>query len=132
MKVLDASALLAYLGNEPGAEVVEAALADGGAVMHTVNWAEVLTKRAERGDDPTSLQAALTQSGLVHRLLAIDPGQPEDAVQVAAFRISTRPAGLSLGDRYCLALGSRLGAAVLTADRAWSGLAVGVHIDLIR
>ena len=130
--MLDASALLAYLGNEPGAEVVEAALAEGDAVMHTVNWAEVLTKRAERGDDPASLQAALTQSGLVHRLLAIDPGQSEDAVQVAALRMSTRPAGLSLGDRYCLALGVRLGAPVLTADRAWSSLTVGIQIDLLR
>lgn len=132
MKVLDASALLAFLGNELGADVVEAALAEGNAVMHTVNWAEVLTKRAERGDDPASLAETLTQSGLIHQLLTIDPGQPEDAVQVAAFRMSTRPAGLSLGDRYCLALGIRLGAPVLTADRAWGSLNAGVQIDLIR
>ena len=130
--MLDASALLAFLANEAGADVVEAALAAGGAVMHTVNWAEVLTKRAERGDDPAILEAAFIQSGLVHQLLAIDPGQPEDAVRVAALRMGTRPAGLSLGDRYCLALGVRLGIPVLTADRAWRGLAIGVQIDLIR
>jgi len=132
LKVLDASALLAFLGNEPGADQVQAALAEGATIMHTVNWAEVLTKRAERGDDPVQLELALTQSGLIHQLLAIDPGQPVDAVQVAALRLDTRAAGLSLGDRYCLALGIRLGAPVLTADRAWSRLTLDVQIDLIR
>ena len=132
MKVLDASALLAFLGNEPGAEVVQAALSEGGVVMHTVNWAEVLSKRAERGDDPAQVHAALTASGLIGRLVVIDPGTPEDAMNVAALRPATREGGLSLGDRYCLALGRRLNAPVLTTDRAWSDLAVGVTVQQIR
>lgn len=131
MSVLDASALLAYLGNEPGAERVQLALA-GGAVIHHVNWAEVLTKRAERGDDPAALQARLVRSGLVGQLLRIDAGHPDDAVQVAALRAATRQAGLSLGDRFCLALGQRLGVRVLTADQSWAVLDLGAPVDLLR
>lgn len=131
MKVLDASALLAFLADEPGAQQVQMALA-GGAVMHHVNWAEVLTKRAERGDDPAELQARLTRRGLIGQLLTIDAGQPQDDVQVAALRVQTRHAGLSLGDRFCLALGQRLAVPTLTADRAWATLDVGVQIELLR
>ncbi|GGR20060.1 type II toxin-antitoxin system VapC family toxin [Deinococcus ruber] len=132
MNVLDASALLAFLNNEPGAQRVQEVLATGDSVIHTVNWAEVLTKRAERGDDPVHLHARLTRAGLIGQLLTVDPGQPDDALQVAAFRALTRPLGLSLGDRYCLALGLRLQAPVLTADRAWTTLSLGITVELIR
>lgn len=56
--VLDASALLAFLGDEPGADVVERAL-EQGAVMSAVNWAEVLSKAAEVGEDPDALATRL-------------------------------------------------------------------------
>ena len=47
-------------------------------------------------------------------------------------RSVTRHAGLSLGDRACLALGDRLGCPVVTADRVWASLDVGVAIVVIR
>lgn len=131
MTVLDASALLAYLADEPGAEHVQTALSHG-CTIHQVNWAEVLSERAERGDEPRHLQGQLTRHGLIGQLLQIDPGHPDDALHVAELRVSTRPAGLSLGDRYCLALGRRLNTPVLTTDRAWSGLDVGVQIEQLR
>lgn len=131
MTVLDASALLAYLADEPGADHVQAALGHG-CTIHHVNWADVLSKRAERGDEPRQLQERLTSRGLIGQLLQIDAGQPDDAVQVAELHVNTRHAGLSLGDRYCLALGRRLSAPVLTTDRAWSDLDVGVQVRLIR
>jgi ribonuclease VapC len=56
----------------------------------------------------------------------------EDADVAADLRLLTRQAGLSFGDRACLALGRRLGLPVLTADRAWATLEVGVHIQLLR
>jgi ribonuclease VapC len=129
--VLDASALLAWFFDEPGADRVDQALVQG-AVMHTVNWAEVLSKLAERGLDPEAVEADLNDRGVLGQTLTVDAGQLEDARTVAALRPLTRSAGLSLGDRYCLALGIRLGGPVLTADRAWAALELAVPVELIR
>lgn len=52
--VLDASALLAYLHGETGASVVTAALIQETAIS-SVNWAETLSKLAERGQNPESV-----------------------------------------------------------------------------
>ncbi|MGW6130331.1 type II toxin-antitoxin system VapC family toxin [Cellulomonas sp. NPDC055163] len=110
--VLDASAILAYLGGEPGADITEQALADG-AACSTVNWSEVAQKvRAAGGDWPVAT-ALLSSYGL-----AVHDGTTADAER-AATRWA-RGSGLSLGDRFCLALGDRLDATVLTADQAWS------------
>ena len=129
--VLDASAVLAWVFDEPGADRVDEALLRG-SVIHAVNWAEVLSKLAERGVDPGEAEQDLSERGVLGQTLTVDAGQPEDARTVAALRPLTRSAGLSLGDRYCLALGMRLGQAVLTADRAWGALDVGVTVELIR
>ena len=131
MSVLDASALLAWLQNEPGAERVDAAL-HGGATIHTVNWAEVLTKLASKGAVPTEVATELTERGMLGQLLSVDPGAAEDAVSVADLYAVTRSAGLSLGDRYCLALGQRLNQPVLTTDRAWETLTLPVTLELVR
>ncbi|MCY1703707.1 type II toxin-antitoxin system VapC family toxin [Deinococcus sp. SL84] len=129
MTVLDASALLTYLFGEPGAEEVSRRLP--GSVMHTVNFAEVLTKLAERGLAPEEALGQMEASGLL-QVVRIDPGTLEDAAAVAQLRPLTRALGLSLGDRYCLALGQRLGMRVATTDRAWKELDVGVEVDVLR
>lgn len=116
--VLDASAILAFLGGEPGAEVVESHLADDPR-CGAANWSEVAQKvRAAGGDWP--LVAALLDSYGVR----VEPVTRADA-EWAALR--WRPGeGLSLADRLCLALARRLDADALTADATW-GTGGGIH-----
>jgi PIN domain nuclease of toxin-antitoxin system len=129
--ILDASALLAHLRDEPGADVVAEAIA-GGAVISTVNLAEVFSRVADRGGDPAKLAAELTQSGLLDGAIAVEPFTAADAIDVGRLRPLTRDAGLSLGDRACLALARRMEAPALTADTAWQGVAHGVELHPIR
>jgi PIN domain nuclease of toxin-antitoxin system len=129
--VLDASALLAWLQDEPGAQLVDTALA-AGAAMSAVNWAEVLSKAAEAGQDPDALAARLTDEGLLGGLVEVLPLEAADAPLIARLRPLTRSAGLSLADRACLALAQRLGLEAVTAERAWAGLELGVSVRVIR
>jgi PIN domain nuclease of toxin-antitoxin system len=129
--VLDASALLAYLNDEAGATLVEAALARGASVS-AVNWAEVLSKIAARGGNPERMTQALAERGLLGQALQVLPFTAEDALTVAALHPQTQPLGLSLGDRACLGLGLRLHAPVLTADGAWAQLQLDIPIRIIR
>jgi ribonuclease VapC len=129
--VLDASALLAHLQDEPGADVVGDAIA-GGAVISTVNLAEVFSRFADRGGDPAKLAADLTHRGLLDGAIAVEPFTAADAIDVGRLRPLTRDAGLSLGDRACLALARRLDAPALTADTDWQGIAHGVELRTIR
>jgi PIN domain nuclease of toxin-antitoxin system len=129
--VLDASALLAYLRDEPGAELVAEAIADG-AVISTVNLAEVFSRSADRGADPAKIADTLTQSGLLDGAITVEPFTTADAIDAARLRPLTRDAGLSLGDRACLELARRLGTPALTADTAWQGVAHDVELHTIR
>jgi ribonuclease VapC len=129
--VLDASALLAYLRDEPGAEAVVDAIAVGAAIS-TVNLAEVLSRAADRGGDPTRLLRQLTDQGLLGGAVSVEPFTTFDAVEVASLRVRTRDHGLSLGDRACVALAKRLTLPALTADTAWSRLDLGVELRQIR
>ena len=123
--VLDASALLAYLQDEPGGERVRAVLAQ--AVMSTVNWAEVVGKARGQGVDTQGLQDDLASLGL-----ALEPFSAAQAERAGRSREHTTRWGLSLGDRACLALGRDRGETVLTADRAWLHLHLGVDVEAIR
>jgi ribonuclease VapC len=129
--VLDASALLAYLGNEPGADVVADAIA-GGATISAVNLGEALSTLAVRGSDPAEVASGLTDRGLLGGAIAVEPFTTTDAIDVARLRPLTHSAGLSLGDRACLALGRRLSTPILTADQAWTGLTLDVDVRAIR
>jgi ribonuclease VapC len=129
--VLDASALLAYLGDEPGADVVADAIA-GGATISTVNLGEALSTLAARGSDPADVASGLTDRGLLDGAIAVEPFTTTDAIEVARLRPLTYSAGLSLADRACLALARRLSTPVLTADQAWAGLTLDVDVRPIR
>jgi ribonuclease VapC len=129
--VLDASALLAYLQDEPGSDVVDAVLAEG-AVINAVNYAEVLSRLGDRGVEPAAIHLRLQQQGLVDGLLELIPLLAGDALTIARLRAVTRAQGLSLGDRACLATALRLGLPVLTADRGWLAVDVGVTVRLVR
>ncbi|MBN2678806.1 type II toxin-antitoxin system VapC family toxin [Acidithiobacillus montserratensis] len=117
--VLDASAMLAYLNDEPGADFVEKALVAGG-IISTVNWAEVLSKVIEIGIAPEKLAEELKIRGILESTLEVLPLTIEDSTEIAHLRLLTRSLALSLGDRACLALGKRLRHPVLTADRIWA------------
>ena len=124
--VLDASAVLAYLQREPGYETVQKALAEG-SYISTVNLAEVLGKVVSRGIDAELVLVRLDALGL--QTISFSD---EDARLSAQLVPKTRVAGLSLGDRACLALASRLNRVALTADTVWKSLDVGVNVALIR
>jgi ribonuclease VapC len=130
-RVLDASALLAHLTDEPGADTVEKALIRGSA-MSAVNLAEVLSKLADAGEDPAEVSDRLRRQGLVGGRLLVVPFTADDAVTIAALRRRTMARGLSLGDRACLALALRLGLPAMTADRSWANIRLGVRIETIR
>jgi ribonuclease VapC len=129
--VLDASALLALLKGEPGAERVAEAL-ERGAYLSAVNLAEVLSKLADWGEDPAEAQARMAQVGLLGAAVEVLPFTGEDALEVARLRALTRAHGLSFGDRACLALARRLGLPALTAERAWAELDLGIPAEVLR
>ena len=125
--VLDTSALLALLYGEPGHLVVSGFVTETGARMSAVNLSEVLTRLPEIGVPERETAAAVERLNL--RVVAFDEPQ---ARATALLRPVTRQAGLSLGDRACLALGRARGCPVVTADRVWATVDIGVEIILIR
>jgi ribonuclease VapC len=118
--------VLALLQEEPGADVVEAALDD--AEMSCVNVSEVLQKAEQHGIDTEGLEVDLEALGV--RLHAFDIA---DARASADLWPVTRSAGLSLGDRACLALARRLGGIAVTADTRWAALeGIDIPVEIVR
>ena len=124
--VLDASALLAVLNREPGADRLTPQLLSV-AISSTVNLAEVQSKLVNRGlSPPEAWEAALSPIREAAAFTA------EHAMTAGALILETRALGLSLGDRACLALGLALSAPIYTADKSWKSLKLGVRIHVIR
>jgi PIN domain nuclease of toxin-antitoxin system len=123
--LLDASAILALLQAEPGADSVAAELAV--SAVSSVNLAEVVGKLVDHGQ---------TVDRIIHMLdalaLRILPLEEDVAVRAGELRAATRHIGLSLGDRACLATAETLGLRVMTTDRAWARLDLGVEVIVIR
>lgn len=125
--LLDASALLALIQSEPGAEMVLDALSDG-AAMSAVNVEEVAARLASKGWSEPAVAFSFTTLGV-----DILPFESNIALRSGALRPATTSAGLGLGDRACLATAATHGLPALTADRAWLKLDLpGVEIRSIR
>jgi PIN domain nuclease of toxin-antitoxin system len=123
--IVDASAIIAVLLDEPGRERVEALLPS--AAISSVNLSEVVTAMLNRGHDFTEAVSKVSRFALE----VIDFTE-DHAFEAARLRPLTAKQGLSLGDRACLALASIEGLPVMTADRSWGSVDVGVQIDVIR
>jgi PIN domain nuclease of toxin-antitoxin system len=128
--VLDASALLALIRHEPGADRVRSAV-DEGAVISVVNWAEVLAHLVIGSRDPHEVTTMALPGGPGTRL-QLAPFDDEQARETARLVRYTRSLGLSLADRVALALGELRRLRVLTTDHAWRSLKLPIKIEVIR
>ena len=123
--VLDASAVFALLWNEPGMDRVQAQL--NGAIVSAVNIAEIYSKSSEKLQDLSA-----TRQVLLNMPIFIRPFDEASSLLTGQLRLPTRSQGLSLGDRACLATAILEKRPVMTADKAWRTLDLGIEIIVIR
>ena len=124
--VFDASAILALLRDEPGADIVASHIGNG--IISAVNFQEVIKELLRRG---IQLEPALELLDALH--LDVHSHGPRDAMAAAGLYLATRQYGSGLGDRTCMALAMAQGLPALTADQAWDKIVVaGLTIQIIR
>jgi len=128
--VLDASALLAFLNDEPGADRVAAALSRPCRIS-AVNWSEVLAHRpsSRHAADEPALAGLTTGNPALLSVVSFDDIH---ARETARLKAAATGVPLSLGDRACLALGRLERLPVMTADRVWRSLKLNVRIVVVR
>ncbi|MBV9932451.1 MAG: type II toxin-antitoxin system VapC family toxin [Alphaproteobacteria bacterium] len=124
-RVLDASALLAVLLGERGSDFVLDLLP--GAVIGAVNLAEVVSKLQERGFPDKEIDEGVADLGV-----PVVPFDETQGVAAGKLRLRTRSAGLSLGDRACLALASARRVPAVTMDRSWGTVDAGAEVIVAR
>ena len=125
--ILDASALLAFVHKEPGWREIQPWMVDERAKISAVNMAEVAGKLYDDGLFPAGTTIALDYD------LDVLPFGMREIAYLPMVREATRPFGLSLADRCCLAAGLAHGEGVLTADRIWKRIRIrGLEITLVR
>lgn len=122
--VIDASALVALLKGEPGAEIVKAHLKN--ALLSTVNLYETATVLARYG-----ITVAETRGDIESIIPKIIPYSSQHACRAADLYQQTRTQGLSLGDCACLAVAQCERAVALTADRIWKETEPIINIEII-
>src|SRR5262245_26650734 len=122
--VLDASAILAVLNQEQGAEKV---MSLEGAAVSAVNLAEVATKLSQKGVPEPEMHRVMTFLDL-----KVVPFDESAAYRAGALHRLTSKSGLSLGDRACLATAAMMKVPAVTAERLWRSLKIGIPIQLIR
>jgi len=123
--VLDASALLAMVRGEPGADVVSGIILH--SVISTVNASEAVAKLVEKGATPDTAKDIIFS--LPMRMVPFDADQ---AAAAGKMWLRGKPAGLSFGDRACLALAESMNLCAITADRHWKAFAAKVEVRYIR
>lgn len=124
--LLDASAILAFMSHETGADKVRTVIQTGRAGVTAVHISEVAAKLVYRGMSSADAEFQCRSMGL--DILGVDEANAFDAAALVPF---TQPLGLSLGDRICLATAARGAWVVMTADQAWASVP-GVNVEVIR
>lgn len=125
--VLDTSAVLAYFWDEPGGARVMEVLQGGDHLISAVNLSELASKFVDHGIPEADIPRLIAGLELV-----VANHDAVLAQETGTLRRATRHLGLSLGDRACLALARQLNATVLTADRPWRELDLGIAVECIR
>ena len=123
--VLDSSAVIALLLNEEGAEIVSGY--EGKTAISAINLAEVCSRLIEIG-----LPEEQIQEHVASIRVQIYPFDTEQAYAVSRFRNIARKNGMSLADCACIQLGKQLRLPVLTGDKVWARVNLGVEVKLIR